>query len=57
MRFGRMPRGRDEIEAECAEASTEQQLRTLLLETLLDLRDLVAECAWRLSDLVDQKKH
>jgi hypothetical protein len=57
MRFGRMPRGRDEIEAECAEVSTEQQLRTLLLETLLDLRDLVAECAWRLSDLVDQKKH
>ena len=54
--FGHMPRSRDEIESAYAEAKTERTQGALYLEVLLDLRDLIAECAWRLSDLVDQTK-
>jgi hypothetical protein len=51
-----MPRSREEIETALVESTTERAQRALLIETLLDLRDLMAECAWRLSDLADQRR-
>lgn len=52
--FGQSPRAREAIESAYAEAATQRAHEALLLEVLLDLRDLTAECAWRLSDLLDQ---
>ncbi len=54
-RFGELPRAREAIESAYAEATTQRAHEALLLEVLLDLRDLAAECAWRLSDLLDQR--
>ncbi|HEY9084411.1 MAG TPA: hypothetical protein VIN40_00510 [Candidatus Tyrphobacter sp.] len=56
MRFARMPRSREEIESAIVESTSDRAQRALLLETLLDVRDLMAECAWRLSDLTDQRR-
>lgn len=49
-----MPRPREEIETSYAEALTARAQTAVLLEVFLDLRDLIAECAWRLSDMQDQ---
>ena len=49
--FRHVPRTREEIERAYAEALTARAENALLLEVFLDLRDLITECAWRLSDL------
>ncbi len=54
--FGHMPRSREEIENAYAEATQQRTQGALFLEVLLDVRDLIAECAWRLSDLLDQTR-
>lgn len=49
--FQHLPRSRDEIETAYADAITPRAETAILLEVFLDLRDLLTECAWRLSDL------
>lgn len=44
-----LPRERSEIEADIS-ASTDRDFM-LFMEVLLDIRDLQAECAWRLSEI------
>ncbi len=54
--FRNMPRSREDIESAYADAAAPRTQGALLLEVLLDVRDLIAECAWRLSDLLDQTR-
>jgi hypothetical protein len=49
--------GFEDTPREAASAVETGLINRLSLEVLLDLRDLVAECAWRLSDLVPKPKN